>query len=271
MLGQMLKSAARILLLVLAVYTGMNVLMYANQRQYMYIPSVERVAPGEAGLRGVEEVLLRTAAEAELISWYLTPATGQPTVLLFHGNAGAVYHRAYRIRELQAAGYGVFILGYPGYGGSGGEPTEASMMEAARLAYDHLVEAGIDPGSIVIWGESIGTGVATQLAAVVDAKALVLEAPMSSATDVAAQHYPFMLARFLMKDRFESVNYIDKIDMPLLVMHGDRDRIIPLELGEKLVDSAVEPKTLVVLEGAGHNNLYQYSTNAIALEFINSL
>ena len=175
------------------------------------------------------------------------------------------------MRELQVAGYGAFVLGYPGYGGSGGKPTEASMIEAAQLAYDYMIDAGINANDIIIWGESIGTGVAVQLAANVEAKALILEAPMSSAVDVAAEHYPIMLARYFMKDKFMSVDHIDEIGMPLLVMHGDRDRIIPVELGRKLVESAVEPKTLVVLEGAGHNNLYQYSTNRIAREFIESL
>lgn len=265
-----MKLAVRLLLLIAAVYGGMNVLMYANQRNYMYLPSVDRIAPTEAGLNNVAEIVLRTASNDELISWYAAALQGQPTVLFFHGNAGAVYHRAYRIKDLQVAGFGVFILGYPGYGGSGGRPTEGSMVEAAQLAYDHLLDAGLSANDIVIWGESIGTGVGVQLAATVDAKALILEAPMSSASDVAAVHYPYMIARFLMKDKFASVASIDKIGMPLLVMHGDRDRVIPLELGRKLVESAVEPKTLVVVEGAGHNDLYQYSTNAIAQQFIRS-
>jgi fermentation-respiration switch protein FrsA (DUF1100 family) len=266
-----LKLAVRLLLLIAAVYVGMNVLMYVNQRDYMYLPSVDRIAPSEAGLNGVKEVVLQSAANAELISWYAAAAEGRPTVLLFHGNAGAVYHRAYRIRELQAAGYGIFILGYPGYGGSGGEPTEASMLEAAQLAYEHLLDAGLSADDIIIWGESIGTGVAVQLAATVEAKALILEAPMSSASDVAAVHYPYKIARFLMKDKFASADYIDKVGMPLLVIHGDSDRVIPLELGRKLAESAVEPKTLVVVEGAGHNNLYQFQTNRVATEFIESL
>ena len=269
--GLMLKSLGRLILVIAVVYLGMNVLMYVNQRGYMYLPSVDRVAPAEVGLEDVEEVVLRNASGDELISWFSNAAPGRPTVLLFHGNAGAVYHRAYRFRGLQAAGYGVFILGYPGYGGSGGKPTETSMVEAAQLAYDFLIDAGVDAGNIVIWGESIGTGVGVQLAATVDAKALVLEAPMSSASDVAGEHYPFMVARFLMKDTFRSDKHIDKIGMPLLVMHGDRDRVIPLEFGKKLVESAVEPKQLVVLEGAGHNNLYQFSTDRIARDFIESL
>lgn len=265
------RSLKTIVLLIAGAYIGINVLMLANQRQYMYLPSTERVAPAEAGLPDVDEVVLRTPSGTELVSWFAAAAVDRPTVLLFHGNAGAVHHRAYRVRELQAAGYGIFMLGYPGYGGSSGMPTEASLLEAAQLAYDYLREGGIGSGDIVLWGESIGTGVAVQLAAMVDAKALVLEAPMSSAVDVAREHYPLLVARYFMADTFLSVDYIDRIGMPVLVMHGDRDRIIPLRLGEKLVEHAVEPKTLVVLEGAGHNNLGQFATQRIARDFIDAL
>ena len=110
-----------------------------------------------------------------------------------------------------------------------------------------------------------------QLAASVEAKGLILEAPMSSATDVARVHYPYLLASSFLQDAFRSIDHIKDIDMPLLVMHGDQDRVIPVNLGKKLVDQAAEPKMLVVLEGAGHNNLGQFSTEAIARDFIESL
>lgn len=267
----MLKALQRILLLAAVVYLGMNVLMYASQRDYMYLPATERVLPRDAGFADVAEVRIRNAAGAELLSWYLAPPPGRPTVLFLHGNAGAVYHRTHRVRALQSAGFGVFLLGYPGYGGSGGEPGEASLVEAAGLAYRYLLDAGVSADRIVIWGESIGTGVAVQLAAGVEAKALVLEAPMSSASDVAAEHYPLMVARFFMTDTYRSVDYIDRIGMPLLVMHGDRDRVIPLQLGEKLIARAADPKALDVIEGAGHNDLYQFGTDAIARNFIETL
>jgi len=255
----------------LTVYFAFNAFVYAKQRDMMYIPSLARVAPAEVGLDAVEEVALNTASNIELTSWFARPQAGRPTVLFFHGNAGAVNHRAYRFRELTAQGYGVFILGYPGYGGNAGEPSEQAFHEAAQLAYDYLRTSGVEAQDIVIYGESIGSGVAVQLAARVDAKALVLEAPMSSATDVARVHYPLLVASFFLRDSFQSVEHIRRIDMPLLVIHGEKDTIIPLQLGEKLVEHAVEPKKLVVIEGAGHNNLSQYATGRIAREFIESL
>ena len=255
----------------LSVYFAFNAFVYAKQRDMMYIPSVERVAPAEIGLETVEEIALTTASGVQLISWFARPQAGRPTVLFFHGNAGAVNHRAYRFRELMAQGYGVFVLGYPGYGGNAGEPSEPSFHEASQLAYDYLRTSGVDSQDIVIYGESIGSGVAVQLAARVEAKALVLEAPMSSATDVARVHYPLLVASFFLRDSFQSVEHIGQIDMPLLVIHGEKDTIIPLQLGEKLVEHAVEPKKLVVIEGAGHNNLSRYSTMSVASGFIESL
>lgn len=257
--------------LFLVGYCGINVLAYTNQQNMMYIPSTQRMAPADAGLLGVEEITLATESNVELTSWFARPGPDRPTVLFFHGNAGAVSHRAYRFRDMMAQGYGVFVLGYPGYGGNAGEPSEANFNEAAQIAYDYLRESGIESGDIVIYGESIGSGVAVQLAAKVPAKGLILEAPMSSAVDVAREHYPYLLAGLFLRDSYRSVDYIENIDMPLLVIHGDQDAIIPLRLGKALVDHARGPKTLVVLEGAGHNNLSQYSASGIASDFIKSL
>lgn len=255
----------------LVAYLGINALAYANQREMMYLPSTERVSPADIGLQGVDEVILPMGSDIELTSWFAQPKDNRPTVLFFHGNAGAVSHRAHRFRELMAHGYGVFVLGYPGYGGNAGEPSEPNFHEASQKAYDYLQTAGIKPGDIVIYGESIGSGVAVQLAAKVSAKGLVLEAPMSSAIDVAREHYPYLLAGLLLRDSYRSVEFIERIDMPLLVIHGDKDVIIPLRLGEKLVERALEPKMLVVMEGAGHNNLSQFSTGRVVREFIESM
>ena len=255
----------------LTVYFAFNALVYAKQRDMMYIPSLERVTPVDVGLTQVGEVTLTTTAGVELISWFARPEADRPTVLFFHGNAGAVEHRAYRFRELMAHGYGVFVLGYPGYGGNAGEPSEPAFHEASQLAYDYLRASGIEADDIVIYGESIGSGVAVQLAARVDAKGLILEAPMSSAVAVAREHYALLVATFFLRDSYRSEDYIDHIDMPLLVIHGEKDAIIPLGLGRELVERAVEPKELVVIEGAGHNNLSEYSTGGIARAFIESL
>ena len=246
----------------------MNLYMYANQRQLMYFPAMERVTPAQVGLANVHEITLQTSSGLELVSWYGVAESGRPTILFFHGNGGAVQHRAYRFHQYMAQGFGVFVLGYPGYGGNGGEPSEESFREASELAYEYLQSRGVAAQDIVIYGQSLGSAVAVQLAAKVDANGLILEAPMSSTVDVASHHYSFLLINLLMKDTYKSINYIERINMPLLVMHGSNDQIIPIKFGRKLFDKANDPKRFEELEGAGHNNLPEFGVEAFAIEFI---
>lgn len=260
-----------IAVLIVAFYFAINLYAYMNQRQLMYFPTLERVSPAEVGLANVDEVVLRTNSNLELTSWYGRAEQGQATVLFFHGNGGAIHHRAHRFRDLMEKGYGVFVLGYPGYGGNAGKPAESSFLEASRLSYEYLRAAGVPADSIVIYGQSIGSGVAVQLAASVAASGLILEAPMSSAVDVARTHYPYFLVGFFLQDTYKSVDYVEGIDMPLLVIHGNNDRVIPITLGRKLFDQAGEPKTFVELEGAGHNDLQMFSALESALTFMESL
>ena len=267
----MLRIAKIALTLFLIVFLGIHSHFYLNQRQLMYFPSLERVHPQDVGLLGVDEVSLLTESSETLVSWYGLAKMGMPTILFFHGNGGAVSHRAHRFRGLMAEGFGVFVLGYPGYGGNDGEPSEASFLEGALLSYQYLRSQGLAADDIVIYGESIGTGVAVQIAAQVDAKGLILQAPLSSAADVARKHYPYLLADLLIKDSFKSTDHIERIEMPLLVLHGDLDQIIPIELGEKLFQKAREPKSFVTIPGAKHNNLHLYSIDTIARDFIESI
>jgi len=267
----MLTIAKTILLPILGIYLAINLFVYMTQRQLMYFPTLERVSPEEVGLFDVDEITLLTNSNVKLTSWYGRSSDGKPTVLFFHGNGGAVSHREHRFRELMAEGYGVFVLGYPGYGGNEGQPSELSFREGSMLSYEYLRNSGIAAGDIVIYGESIGSGVAVQLAASVRARGLILEAPMSSTIDVAREHYPYLLVSLLLKDTFQSVDYVEHIDMPLLVLHGDRDQIIPIRFGRKLFARARDPKTFIELKGAGHNNLHLYSAKEAAREFIDSI
>ena len=267
----MLATAKVLAGFLLIAFLGIHAFFYLGQRQLMYFPTRERVQPQDVGLMDVEEIALRNQSGELLLSWFGKARAGKPTILFFHGNGGAVNHRAHRFRGLMGDGFGLFMLGYPGYGGSEGRPSEHGFHEGASLAYEYLRGAGLEPRDIIIYGESIGSGVAVQLASTVGARGLVLEAPMSSAADVAREHYPWLLAGLLMKDAYRSIDHIDSIAMPMLVIHGENDRIIPIELGEKLFEAAPDPKTFVGLPGAGHNDLYLHSTDQIAADYINQL
>ena len=175
----------------------------------------------------------------------MPPRGAKPVVIYFQGNAGGLNLRADRFRWLTGDGFGLFALSYRGYGGSTGKPTEAGMLLDAAAAYEFA--AAVYPARrIVVWGESLGTGVAVALAATKPIGRLVLEAPFTSAADVGARVYWFLPVRLLMKDPFRSDQRIGQVTAPLLVVHGERDQVVPIALGERLFALANEPKRFVL-------------------------
>ena len=223
-----------------------------------FLPTTERVPPQRFGIDRIEEVALENGANERLYSWYARAAEGRPTFLFFHGNGGNVSHRLHKFRQLMAVGYGVFMLGYPGYGGSDGRPSEPAFVEAAKLALAHLDARGIAREDLVVYGESLGSAVAVQLCANQPIRALILESPMSSIQEIAQLHYPFLPVSLLLKDRFLSIDYIADVRAPLLVIHGSADDVIPIQSGRRLFERANEPKTFHTVEGGGHNDLFDF-------------
>ena len=244
--------------MIVAGYLALVLLLYFAQRNMMFLPDQRHILPQDVGLPGTEEVVLTNQAGERLYCWYAQVDSAKATILFFHGNGGNIAMRYDKFRQLNAAGYSVFMLGYPGYGGSEGSPSEPAFIEAGQLAYNYLLEQGLQTGNIVIYGESIGSGVAVQLAAAKDAQALILEAPMNSVREIAELVYWFIPVRMILKDTFLSSDYIKNIDMPLFVIHGDRDGVIPIGSGERLFTAANEPKEFHTVSGGGHNNLYDF-------------
>lgn len=250
--------AAKIAVGVLVLYVLVAVFFYLIQRKLMFVPDVTRVLPEEIGLTNVEEIPFRSKDGDLLLCWYGKAQEGKPTLLFFHGNGANIANREEKFRQLMDRGWGVFMLGYRGYGGSEGEPSEKGFVSDARLAYDYLLRTGLSGQDIVIYGESIGSSVAVQLAATVTARALILEAPMSSVTAIAQARYPFFKVRPFLRDRFESDRHIHNITMPLLIIHGDQDPVIPLQFGRALYDLAPRVKFFHTVKGGNHNNLYEF-------------
>lgn len=234
-----------------------------GQRQLMYFPSPERVRPLQAGITGVEERMLTAPDGVRIIAWYAKAKPGQPTLLYFHGNAGNLAGRVHRMRALMQEGWGVYMLSYRGYSGSGGSPSEKDNVADARLAYGALVLEGVNPQGLVLYGESLGSGIAARLATERPAAGLILEAPYTSILEVAQNAYPFLPVGYLLTDRYESDKVIRQVHMPLLVLHGQLDGVIDVALGRKLFALANEPKQLVVFPEGGHSNLYAPANDAI--------
>lgn len=244
----------KIAVAICVVYALTVALGYFAQRKLMYFPIPERVAPSEVGLSGVEERIIQTPDGERVVAWYGRAQPGQPTILYFHGNGGNLALRAERIRRYLDRGQGILMMSYRGYSGSTGSPTEAANVADARLAYDLLINEGMAPEDIILYGESLGTAVAARIAAERPVGGLILDSPFTSAVDVGARHYPFFPVRLLMQDRYEVLPYVAKIQTPLLVIHGERDEIVPVDMGRQVYAAANSPKKLVTFPLAGHND-----------------
>jgi len=252
---------------VAAVFGGFVALMYVAQRALMYHPEALRTPPAAAGLFDVQELVLDTADGEKVIVWYMPPRRDLPLVLYFHGNAGSLRNRANRFRALTGDGYGLVALSYRGYGGSTGSPSEVGMIADAQAAYA-FAGARVPTERIVVFGESLGTGVAVALAATQRIGRLILEAPFTSAIDIGARAYLFLPVRLLMKDPFRSDQRIAKVTAPLLVLHGERDGVVPITLGERLFALANEPKRFVRFPAGTHVDLDQHGALDAVRSFI---
>jgi fermentation-respiration switch protein FrsA (DUF1100 family) len=265
-----MRKLATALAIAVGIYlTGVAVL-FAFQRDLIYAPDrVGHVPPVYyAMLAGVDEIALETAAGFDLKAWYSPAPAGRPTVVLFLGKSGSLRSQRYRLRYFQEAQMGALLLAYRGYSGNEGEPSEQGLYSDARAALDWLQLRGIPDTSIVLYGASLGSGVATEMAAEGEYGAVVLEAPYTSIVDVAAHRFPIVPVRWLLRDRFDSLSRIDALTEPLLVMHGDRDRVVPQNLGRWLFDAADAPKQGFWPAGVGHNDLFDRGGFAVAVGFI---
>ena len=173
-----------------------------------------------------------------------------------------------KVREYLDAGYGVLLVTYRYNAGTGGTPSEENLLEDGRAALRFLEEAGFAPGRIVLYGESLGSGIAVRLASEQRVRAVVLEAPYSSIVDVAASIYWYVPVSALLKDRFESTAYIAAIDAPLLIVHGGLDRVIAPRFAERLFEAAKDPKEYRLIDAAHHTNLYDFGMADIVMDFL---
>jgi fermentation-respiration switch protein FrsA (DUF1100 family) len=257
-LAVLLPILKRLVLYGAVAYGVVVLLAYLLQRRMMYLPSTEiPVVPAYA--TGLEQVSLTAGDGTRLLAWHW-PGELPGTVVLFHGNAGHRGHRLHWMQRIRAMGYGAFVLDYRGYGGSEGSPTEDGLYQDGEAALAWVRErAG---GAVVIAGSSIGGGVAVEMARRHPPRGLMLTNTAPSTTAIAKNAYPFLPVGWLLKDRFENGRKIAEVKCPVLVLHGEDDTIAPVALGRRLHARANEPKTLVVLPGVGHNDIWDAEGDA---------
>jgi uncharacterized protein len=228
--------------------------MYVNQDALLYMTnrSPEAAVPDDLHLK--QRTLVSPDGAAFRI-WFSAPEAGKPIMLFLHGQGASLIDGRYRYRRMQAKGVGYLALDYRGFGGMQGKPSEAGLYADALTAYDFLIAQGYKPDQIVIHGHSLGSGVATWLATQRAAKLLILEAPFTAAVDVGAERYPFLPVNFLMRDKFFSRERMKAIHMPVLIVHGDRDSVVPFVHGQRLYALTNPPKRFVRMKGSDHSTL----------------
>lgn len=257
----------------LSAYAALTAAMYALQRSLMYFPDRSLPTPARAGAPEMSPVTLRTADGLALAAWYGAPrdddgGNARPTVVYFHGNGGSIAARGGRVRPYLDRGFGVLLVEYRGYGGNPGSPSEQGLYADGRAALAFVQSEGLPLDRVVLLGESLGSGVAVRMASEFDVGAVVLEAPFTSAVDVAAGAYWFLPVRWLMKDRFDSMSRIGEVRAPLFVVHGERDRVVPVRLGRALFAAANDPKEAAYLPDAGHDDLPAHGSIRLAIDFL---
>lgn len=266
------KTLRNALLLVPLIYTVTLLAMYIFQRHFLYLPSSTYISLQAAHApAAMTELPARTEDGLDLKAWY-APATGKPfTIVFFHGNGDSLRTAAFVAPPYLAAGYGFLLVEYRGYSGMPGSPTEARIYADARADIKSLIASGVKEDDIILFGYSLGTGVAVQMAREFHARGLILLAPYMSIAKQAEMTFPFFPAELLVKDRYENCKKIPDLHIPILMANGGRDDVIPPLQGRQLFALANEPKQFAFIPEAGHADLFQSAFVGLSLQWLAGL
>lgn len=244
--------------ILIGIFLG-HLLIMIFEEQMIYFPFKYPEGywkPEELGLN-VEDCYFTTSDTIRLHGWFIAMKNPRPTLLWCHGNAGNITHRIDLAKKLLALNMNIFIFDYRGYGRSEGEPSEDGLYRDVVAAYDYLLtRSDVDSQHIILFGQSLGSAVAVDVATKRSCAALILEAPFTSASDVARSLMPWLPIHWVIKSKFDSISKIKTIRTPVLIIHGTNDDTIPFELGKKLFITANEPKWFYEIPGASHNDTY---------------
>ena len=246
--------------------------MFIFQRSLLYQPSKEKLDPFFYSNTGLEKINFATSDGLVLNSLFRKPsANKKDTIVVFHGNAGHVGHRVEKFRSFLEEGYGLLLVEYRGYGENSGKPSEDGFYKDSLAALEFLSKQNISKNKTILYGESLGCGLAVKLSTQHSYNAIILEAPYTSIAEVASRHYWYLPAKLLVLDRFNIISIIKNIKSPLLVIHGEKDNVININFGKKVFKSAPEPKKAIFVKNAGHNNLYEFNIYEKIEQFLKEL
>jgi len=259
-----------ILGLVVLIYLTITFILYYSQRSLLYHPS-ENNYSGDKLIVPIDKIKILTDDNIELIAWHHKKKGNYKTILFLHGNAGSLENRIHKINHFNDMDVNFLIVAWRGFSGNKGKPTENGLYIDAKSAVKWLKNKGVNEEDIIIYGESLGTGVGTEIAQNKNFAGIILESPFTSMVDAGADKYPIFPIRFLLKDKYESDKKIKNIKSPILIMHGEVDKIVPFWMGKKMYDLAEEPKYYYFSKYDDHMMEYNDELLSELKKFINSL
>ena len=255
------KNLLQLLLIIFFLYFFVLVFLYFYQRNLLYHPN-ENNYSGDKISVDIKKVKIQTSDNIELLGWYHEKnLKDYKTLVYFHGNAGSLENRIHKLNHFEDMNINFLIIAWRGFSGNSGKPTEQGLYEDGKSAINWLLNKGVEEQNIVIYGESLGTGVATHLSQYRNFAGIILETPFTSMIDAAKAFYPYIPVSLLLKDRFDNKNKIKNINSPLLVMHGEVDQIVPFSMGQKIYEIANKPKYSYFTKHDNH--MMEYDKNLI--------
>ena len=263
-----------IILVLVSFYILLLSLVFFFQRSLLYHPSIDNYLKDEVAKEPteIEKIKITTSDNINLSGWFYKKNIKElKTILFFHGNAGSLANRTYKLNHFKNLNVNFLIIAWRGFSGNKGKPNEKGLYEDAESAIRWLKSRGINEKNIILYGESLGTAVAVEVAQNKKYAGIILESPFTSMIDMGKKYYPFFPVRFLLKDKFESHKKVGNISVPLLFIHGKVDKIVPYDMGRKMYELANEPKFFYSQEYGDHMVEYDDELLLAIKKFIQSL
>ena len=250
------------------IYASVLVLLFIFQRNLMYHPNENNYFGDKLEVH-IEKVNINTPDNLSLLGWFhKKDLTNYKTIIYFHGNAGTLENRIYKLNHFQNFNINFLIIAWRGFSGNQGKPTEQGLYLDGLSALNWILDQGVKEENIFIYGESLGTGIATEIAQNRNFAGVVLETPFTSMVDAAKKFYPYIPVKFLLKDKYENKKKIKNINVPILIMHGEKDTIVPFSMGKKIFELANQPKYSYFTEQDDHMMEYDEQLIKVLKKFL---
>jgi len=265
------NNLLQIILIIFFIYFLVLVFLYFYQRNLLYHPNENNYSEDKISV-DIENVRIKTSDNIELLGWYHEKNLKDfKTLIFFHGNAGSLENRIHKLNHFRDMNINFLIIAWRGFSGNNGNPSEQGLYEDGKSAIDWLIKKGVSEKNLILYGESLGTGVATHLAQNKNFAGVILETPFTSMIDAAKKFYPYIPVKLLLKDKFENYKKIKNINLPILIMHGEIDQLVPFSMGKKIYEIANEPKYSYFTKYDNHMMEYDENLVLALKSFIKSL